>query len=592
MTAARKIARAIPVDKASIKELAKDLEQHLAKALTGREGPVGQEIFGQYPFEIRAVDGTPRKLWVRLQAIPSRDFRYYVSGALGTVRGKPVVVVNVNGSLDAQVIWKGTHARTTHSMLYPILLHELTHAADIFGPGLGGMSEDDAHGNAAYYNHPSELRAYMQEVVDEVEQRFTHYAKMKARFGNRALDMLLNMSTTWTNVSPHWTAASRRKVLKAVYQALQTWEERQTALKVAAAYYMPARVAQRYVRARATSLAPVIRVFDKGEAPASVIEQALEALEVRRNGDRWAIDADWYYGLGPRNQTKAGQIIQFLITTLRAPEAVDPVEVRSIANMLKWLEKTKKTNTFAHGDFEISPMGVTGPAVQDVLVGLDKAAHVIRSKFAKVLYGKVYITKTLPRSHTGTVASYVSDGDVLYVSTKAKNTVGDVYAICHEFGHRYFHKFWKNAAQKAEFMRLSTETTYAETVYDKAAREKMAEEYVSIAKARRDGTPQPNPSELFLNWLSEVRGTPDGNVSQKLGVRLVKGEDVEDELRKAVLSGKDFTVKTKEVVRAPEHVTSYGKTGGWTENFAEAFAHLVLGMKMPPGIAAIMADLS
>jgi hypothetical protein len=40
------------------------------------------------------------------------------------------------------------------------------------------------------------------------------------------------------------------------------------------------------------------------------------------------------------------------------------------------------------------------------------------------------------------------------------------------------------------------------------------------------------------------------------------------------------------------YLTTYAKSkGSWIENFAEAFAHFVLGMALPPEILAIMNDL-
>ena len=218
-----RLARAIRVDKAAIRQLARDVEALVARKLEHETGLIGRVVFGQLPFEIRAVDGSHRNIWIRVQSVPSSDFRYFVSGGYGKLRsGEPVVLLNVNANLEAETVWKATNAKTTESFIYPLLLHEITHAADIHGPGLG-MSEAEAHDNdAAYYNNPSEVRAYLQEVVDEVEQRARLFPKLKARFGERAIGMLLNMSTTWTNASPHWTAANRQKVLKAVYQALES----------------------------------------------------------------------------------------------------------------------------------------------------------------------------------------------------------------------------------------------------------------------------------------------------------------------------------------------------------------------------------
>lgn len=237
-----KVGRAIPLDKAGIRELSKDLEQVLVKALAHREGPLGKTTFGQYPHDVRTVAGAPRRVWVRLQSVPSRDFRYVVSGALGEVRGQAVVVVNVNGSLPAETIWTAAKGHSVQDQLYPVLLHELTHAADKYAPGFAETEQQLQDDPAVYFNDPSELRAYMQEVVDEVSGRFDHYEKLQRHFGGRAMGMLLRMSPTWEKASPHWTRQNQNRVLKSVYQALEDWQRAR-------------RVLARYLGRRSTSAA-------------------------------------------------------------------------------------------------------------------------------------------------------------------------------------------------------------------------------------------------------------------------------------------------------------------------------------------------
>lgn len=586
--ARRFLARTVPVDKNDVRELAKELEAIVARALTGKTGPTGKVKLGHYPFSIRTVDGDRKKIWILLQAIPSRDFRYYVSGGLGTAQGHTVVVVNVNGSLDAEVIWKATNARTTQSFLYPILLHELTHAADIFAPGLDGMSEDDAQGNAAYYNNVSELRAYTQEVVDEVEQRFSFYPKLQKTFGARAFTMLLNFSNTWTEVSPHWTKANQQRVIKTVYQMLDRWQDAQKSKTGGRTAW---RVATRYIEARGT-LGPIIHALEAGKMDADLAEQALMELEVRRNGERWRIEADWMSALGPRHQSRAETIIRALARLVNDPGSEVEAPLKTLAFELKWLQgiiSKADASTFQHGAFEIVPHKVSKAAVNDALEALDKAYKALHPKFPQVLYGRVFIVPTLAKGHS-TIAMYTPEDDIVYLSIKAKNTTGDVHALCHELGHRYHHRFWKDKRQQDEFMRLSTTTEYGETVFDKELREKIATEYLDVAKAKRDRKAHPDASDLLLTWLEHVSGTPEWSVAQKLGVRFVKGEDVERELRKAVVGTKDFTVRTKEVVRTPELVTKYGGKS-WMENFAEAFAHYAQGLALPPGVGAIMEAL-
>ena len=230
-----KLARAIRLDKHSIGEMAKLLEQALGQRIRGKKGPLGENIIVKgHPYPIRAVDGTTLTTYLRLQSIPTKDFKYIPSGGLGFSQGKPVVVVHVNGSIDAEQLYKGTTSHLVQRQLYPVLLHELTHAADKFSRGVGeSMSQEEALNNEAYYNHPTEVRAYLQEVVDETSEFFKHYEQLQRHFGNRAVEILMQRSSTWEEVSPYWTEQNKRKVIKAVVQALSDWQSRE---KIATRY--------------------------------------------------------------------------------------------------------------------------------------------------------------------------------------------------------------------------------------------------------------------------------------------------------------------------------------------------------------------
>lgn len=585
----RVIARVIPMDKAGIRELSKDLEQVLAKALAHREGPIGTMVFGQYPYEVRTVDGGSLRVWIRLHSVPSRDFRYIVGGGLGKVKGQPVVVINVNGNLAAEVLWKSAHARAMHDQIFPVLLHELTHAADKFAPAPGetkteqGLQDDLDF----YFNNGSEVRAYMQEIVDELGSRFGHFEKLKRLFGAKAITTLLNLSPTWQRVSPHWTRQNQNKVMKAVYQALEDWQQ---ARAVTARYMgLSALVAARYIQAKA-SVTPAIRALGKGEIDLDVVREAMAALGIQPNGDRWKIEADWFYGLGPRNQARAKTIITSLGHLVGYPDnVVDPVVLKTLSHELQWLEKASKTSpTIQHGPFEVYPLGVTRPQVEEALGALDAASKTLRSKFPKLLYGKVYITKNLPNGHS-TVAKYMEDGDVVYLSLKAKGTTGDVYALCHEFGHRYHRKFWKDKKQREEFNRLSTSSEYGQIVFDAALRKKLADEFMGTIEDRKAGR-QSKVSELLSRWLDHQMSRNLEKL-RPLSLRAIKGdEDAARELRSLMAGDKDVTVKTQEVIRPPLHVTTYGGKSP-DENFAEAFTYFVLGKSLPAEIGAIMAAL-
>ena len=114
--------------------------------------------------------------------------------------------------------------RTLHCLPYSVytqLLHEFTHIADKFNPKVDYYRPDKSVDPERYHNHPGEVRAFMQGVVDEA---LNAGKKLKEHFkGNarRLIDMSLRMSETWKLTAPHMTAANRKKILTAVYTAFE-----------------------------------------------------------------------------------------------------------------------------------------------------------------------------------------------------------------------------------------------------------------------------------------------------------------------------------------------------------------------------------
>lgn len=213
-------ARAIRVDKSGIKDLSRDLAKLIYRKTDG-QSPLGDTTINRkpIPYVVRGVDGSVISTSVILKAEVGSGGPYVLSGAMGRYRGDPIVIVYINGST---VIPKNT-AGVLEKQLYPVLLHELTHVADKFkgrGPA-HDMSQDEAQGSAKYYNDPGEVRAYMQEIVDELEDKVKHLGKLQKAFGmTKGIEYLLKSSDTWQEVSPHWTESNKRKVIKTVVQMI------------------------------------------------------------------------------------------------------------------------------------------------------------------------------------------------------------------------------------------------------------------------------------------------------------------------------------------------------------------------------------
>jgi hypothetical protein len=221
-----KIARAIRVDKHRAKQLAIELERVIAKKVRGPRPLGNQMLVPAAPYDIQTVDGSPMSMYIRLQAVETDSPYYVLGGGFGWHRSyqMPIVVINVNGGMAADQLGKAAKARQVQNQLYPVLIHELTHAADKYSKGVGDrMTQEEARGNEDYYNNPSEVRAYMQEVVDEIN--FDNWPKFQKTFGpGKGIEYLLKTSPTWQEVSLHWTERNKRLVIKAVAQAINDWE--------------------------------------------------------------------------------------------------------------------------------------------------------------------------------------------------------------------------------------------------------------------------------------------------------------------------------------------------------------------------------
>jgi len=172
------------------------------------------------------VDGEMVDITVALRAVPSSSPSFVSGGGVGkTPNGNQVVVIDLNGRYPVRV-FKDT--KESSDLLWDHLIHEITHVADKFkkekktetGSRVKNTLEVDLD---EYYNDPAEVRAYMQEVVDQV---INNYPKLQ-RYGRKGLDYALNVSSTWKEINPYLNRQNRGKILSAVGKAVSEWEDDQ-----------------------------------------------------------------------------------------------------------------------------------------------------------------------------------------------------------------------------------------------------------------------------------------------------------------------------------------------------------------------------
>jgi len=318
-------------------------------------------------------------------------------------------------------------------------------------------------------------------------------------------------------------------------------------------------------------------------------------------GSHLLLNAEWLYALGPRDRKHVSEIVREVKDLRRSlysyrnqgsiPEKLIK-RFEALTSSASWLDSKvhSEEDEFSHGDFTIIPMpGVPRIKLQGCLEALDKASEIIRHKFPKLLYGKVYIAKSVAAG----VANYIPEQDTIALSLRAAKTRGDVLSLCHEFGHRYEQKFWKDKDQKNDFWELSNKPIYETVVFDKGTRSKLADEFIETAEAQIKGKKLPTSDLLnqYLKYLIHKNGPKLRDLSQDFL------KDPNEANRKPLWIGvalpteKDVIIQTDKIIRDPIAVTPYGKKN-WKENFAEAFAHYMLGMPLPQEVASIMEKLT
>jgi hypothetical protein len=236
----RRAVRPIPVDKEAVRAKATKLSEKLLKQLEAAppDRPVRErQVWVQDSMPVRSVQGEDLDAIVVVRAGPAGGPGPYIdSGGFGWHQptGRPVVIVSLNGHYTPKDLARSLRGspELIQDMIYTTLLHEATHASDVrrqSGYQVSGAGEqyttDDLD---RYYNDPHEVRAFMQQVVDETERAFgDRQETVLEKFGeSRGLKMILGASDTWREINEHLHEDNRRKMIKAVHRALSDRREK------------------------------------------------------------------------------------------------------------------------------------------------------------------------------------------------------------------------------------------------------------------------------------------------------------------------------------------------------------------------------
>jgi len=373
-------------------------------------------------------------------------------------------------------------------------------------------------------------------------------------------------------------------------RAVEYFKHNKAAANIVLAY----RVARRFEVKGALDLIPDFeeaRAELKAGNVAKMVEFAKKAFDTLFPGGQ---PLPWFHGLSTvkRNQLKT-LYRELQVFQQNAPSAeTHPELLRGALVMVSGWPKALRTVEvasqaeeagFQHGPFQVITMpGLTKLQVNSALEALDSASAKLRASFPKVLYGNVYLSNTLKKN---VAAWYVSTEDKFYLNVAAKKRFDDVYTIIHELGHRHDTKFLSKEGRK-KIWELSTRKVYEKLTFDAKLREQVADEAVTLAKAKAQGKPLTAPSPELVAWLK----SPDGpNNPRELTTKFLNLQITEKELHSEMNGTKDAVVTTDKVLHGPLAVTPYGAKSP-TENYAEAFAHYALGMAMPQEFVEVLAD--
>jgi len=215
-------ARPIPLSRQMLSRTVQEMLHQAGRKLGNIEPSAAIGVHKQLArvkLDLPNVMGEEKVVHVRLSSkrTPRHPDQLFF-GAMGVHRQTSDLVVEIMCSheLSASLLLNYSEDR-----LREVLAHELTHARDNQRENDVSQYNDDAgeFDPKRYYNDPHEVRAFMRQIVEEVDPLFR---KLIARMSERkALDLVLMRSSTWREVKPHLNQLNHNLMLKGVVRALQ-----------------------------------------------------------------------------------------------------------------------------------------------------------------------------------------------------------------------------------------------------------------------------------------------------------------------------------------------------------------------------------
>lgn len=234
-------ARPIPIDKAKVMTLAQKIMRELPKHLRFQDDPTDplHSQRGYHPkswgfragqYRTEDVMGSPVTVAVAVgskrRQLGFHGSRQYIAGGffraighVGEKGSKYLMGVTLDSSKSPQQIL--ANLNQVQKEVYSVLIHEVTHLRDVIKIKKPREDTEDFQGKAqGYYSDFSEVRAFMQQIVDEVIIEVERQGDADLLWGGVHLDSLeslLGVAPTWNRVQSHLTPRARKILLKGVF---------------------------------------------------------------------------------------------------------------------------------------------------------------------------------------------------------------------------------------------------------------------------------------------------------------------------------------------------------------------------------------
>lgn len=232
-----KSGRQIPIDKRFIGHFVEhDLMPKVERWLKRQpqDEPIGAQSMGTIAQDRLMLDMSDGRTSINLIVAVGAQSSGFPGAAVlggGFAKSDRVIALYMNGAITPKDYLSTRRLQPLHECtyetclpygLFSILIHEATHAVDLslkeieYSPS--DVIEQGEKAWGPYVNDPNEVRAFMQQVVDEVVRSA---GKIKSHFsGQKLVEVALKMSTTWSLVGKHLNPSNKAKILKAVYLGL------------------------------------------------------------------------------------------------------------------------------------------------------------------------------------------------------------------------------------------------------------------------------------------------------------------------------------------------------------------------------------